>query len=133
MSAADTTGHDAVAWAAVTIDCRDTNRVATFWSALLDAPAVPAGSDRPGWFRVRPTVRGGPAINFQPVPEDHAGKAPVHLDLWVRDLDAAVAIVERLGGERVAGVEQLPRGRIVVMRDPEGHEFCLLASPAGPS
>lgn len=33
-------------------------------------------------------------------------------------------------GKRVAGVEELPRGRIVVMRDPKGHEFCLLASPA---
>jgi predicted enzyme related to lactoylglutathione lyase len=78
-------------------------------------------------------VRGGPQINFQPVPEDKTGKAQVHLDLWVDDLDESMALVEGLGGSRIAEIQELERGRIAVMADPEGHEFCLLAAPTGSS
>ena len=118
------------AWAGVTIDCRDPRPVAEFWSALLDVPARPAGRDREGWFRLGPAVRGGPVLNFQPVPEEKAGKTRVHLDLWVDDLQGSIELVERLGGSRVGEVQALERGRIAVMADPEGNEFCLIAAPA---
>ena len=118
------------AWAGVTIDCHDARRVAGFWSTLLDVPARTAGTDRKGWYRIGPAVRGGPVLNFQPVPEEKAGKARVHLDLWVDDLEESIELVERLGGARRGAVQVLERGRIAVMSDPEGNEFCLIANPA---
>jgi predicted enzyme related to lactoylglutathione lyase len=121
-----------IAWAAVTIDCNDPERVATFWAAVLDTPARAAGPDRPGWYRLGPFVDGGPVLNFQPVAEEKAGKVRLHLDLWVADLDDAIATVQRLGGHWSGQVEVLDRGRIAVMTDPEGNEFCLLAAPAAP-
>jgi predicted enzyme related to lactoylglutathione lyase len=115
-----------VEWAEVTIDCRDPERVAQFWSQLLDSPAEPRED---GWFELGPVVRGGPRINFQPVPEEKVGKTRVHLDVWVDDLDAAMSLVEQLGGKSTGETHAYPDGIDVVMTDPEGTEFCLVALP----
>lgn len=114
-------------WWAVTIDSTDPPRLASFWSALLGAVVTEVGADRPGWLRLSPPAGHGPFINFQPVPEAKSGKARIHLDVLVSDLRAARARVEELGGSDTGMRETLPRGRIAVMRDPEGNEFCLLA------
>ena len=113
-----------VAWAEVTIDSSDTARAAKFWSDLLDLPA--RAQQLEGWFQLGPAVNGGPVINIQPVPEEKAGKARVHLDLWVDDLPATVALVGRLGGNCL---EEHRDGQwtVAVMADPEGLEFCLVA------
>ena len=113
-----------VAWAEVTIDSCDTARAAEFWSSLLDLPARPAQPE--GWFQLGPATAGGPVINIQPVPEAKVGKSRIHLDFWVSNLEAAIALAERLGARRV---EDHTHGqwRIAVMADPEGIEFCLVA------
>jgi predicted enzyme related to lactoylglutathione lyase len=113
-----------IAWAEVTIDCRDTKRVAAFWADLLD---LPSRSHDDGWFQLGPAVRGGPVINIQPVPEEKVGKARVHLDIWVDDLDATISLVEQLGGTHTGEVHVVPEGTDVVMADPEGTEFCVFA------
>jgi predicted enzyme related to lactoylglutathione lyase len=113
-----------VAWAEVTLDYRDTPRAAEFWSQLLDVPARPQSTE--GWFQLGPTVTGGPLINIQPVTEEKVGKARVHLDLWVDDLDAAVSLVQQLGGTRL-DEHTHDQWTIDVMADPEGVEFCLVA------
>jgi predicted enzyme related to lactoylglutathione lyase len=118
-----------IAWAGVTIDCQEPERVASFWSALLSTTIRPVGPDRPGWYRIGPLVAGGPVLNFQPVKEQRSGKVRIHLDLWVDDLDAAVRRAERLGGRPVGAREVvLGRGTIAVMADPEMHEFCLISA-----
>jgi predicted enzyme related to lactoylglutathione lyase len=120
----------ATTWWAVTIDCVDPVRVAAFWSALLGAPVEEPGPDRPGWLRLRPLAPHGPMVNFQPVAEPKVGKARIHLDVLVDDIEDAVAHVVRLGGTDTGARESLPRGRIAVVKDPEGNELCLLAAPA---
>jgi predicted enzyme related to lactoylglutathione lyase len=116
-----------IEWDEVTIDCRDPERVAAFWSNLLDKPAL-AQAD--GWFQLGPTAPGGPVINFQPVPEEKTGKARVHLDIWVDDFDLAISLVEQLGGTSTGEVHTDARGRWAVLNDPEGTEFCMVALPA---
>lgn len=113
------------AWAELTIDCRDPARVSRFWSELLDEPAK---GPRDGWFRIEPLVPGGPLVNFQPVPEEKTGKNRVHIDLWVGDIDAAVAFAEELGATKIE-VHTSPYAIDVVMADPEGNEFCVVALP----
>ena len=71
-----------------------------------------------------------PFINFQPVDEPKVGKVRLHIDVLVEDIDAAVGRVGALGGRDTGKRETLPRGRIAVMWDPEGNEFCLLAPTA---
>jgi predicted enzyme related to lactoylglutathione lyase len=118
------------AWWAITVDCNEPHRVAEFWSALFDCPVLEVGADRPGWLRLQPLGVDGPFLNLQPVDEPRAGKVRIHLDVLVDDPEAAIERVVELGGADTGAREELLRGRIAVMRDPEGNEFCLLAPPA---
>ena len=54
------------------------------------------------------------------------GKSPVHLDFLTDDLNAAIATVVRLGGRELGARHENDEGTVVVMADPEGHEFCLV-------
>jgi predicted enzyme related to lactoylglutathione lyase len=91
---------------------------------------IDPGLDRPAWYRLQPLGPSGPFMNFQPVNEPKYGKVRIHVDVLVADLQAAVDHVVALGGADTGAREELPRGRIAVMSDPEGNEFCLLAAPA---
>lgn len=114
-------------WAAVTVDCADPQAASAFWSGLLGVPA--RAIDLPGWYRIGPTVAGGPALTFQPVPEAKAGKTRLHLDLWVAELDAAIRRVQELGGRSTGETHRYEEGTVVVMADREGNEFCLVGPP----
>jgi catechol 2,3-dioxygenase-like lactoylglutathione lyase family enzyme len=50
---------------------------------------------------------------------------PVHLDVVVDDVDAAVAQAEAAGA-RVEGRSDASWGRLALLADPFGHGFCLL-------
>jgi predicted enzyme related to lactoylglutathione lyase len=118
------------AWWAITIDCIEPRRLASFWSDLFGCAVAELGTDRPGWLRLQPLGSNGPFINFQPVKEPRVSKVRIHVDVLVDDIEPAVEHVVALGGADTGAREELPRGRIAVMRDPEGNEFCLLAPPA---
>jgi hypothetical protein len=68
----------------------------------------------------------GPRLFFQRVPEQKTAKNRVHLDVNVgKDrLDAKVAELVALGATEHGRREELGSSW-VVMRDPEGNEFCL--------
>lgn len=51
---------------------------------------------------------------------------PVHLDLAVDDLDAAVRQAELAGAKLEAPISDRAWGRLAVLADPFGHGFCLL-------
>jgi predicted enzyme related to lactoylglutathione lyase len=105
---------------AVTVDCLDPVRLAAFWSAVLGGPVE---EPLPGWRRVR-----GPAValTFQPVPEPKAGKVRLHLDVTVDDVARAVERIAALGGRWSGERHDYPEGAVLVMADPEGHEFCIV-------
>jgi predicted enzyme related to lactoylglutathione lyase len=111
----------------ITIDCVDVSRVGTFWAALLGGDLF---EPMPGWLRLPPATEGAPMLNFQPVPEAKVGKARVHLDLLADNLeeqDVAIARVLSLGGGETGERHVYPEGTVVVLADPEGTEFCLVA------
>jgi lactoylglutathione lyase len=56
---------------------------------------------------------------------------PVHLDLAVPDLEAALARAEAAGARRESDVLQRRWGRMVVLADPFGNGFCLLQFEGG--
>jgi len=78
-----------------------------------------------------------PRVFFQQVPEDKVAKNRVHLDVRAAPglqgderMAALEAACERLvarGAERVRRIEPEPpmEAGFIVMRDPEGNEFCL--------
>ena len=77
----------------------------------------------------------GPRVYFQRVPEGKTAKNRVHLDVRVAHLGVRGEERERLVEEHVARLVEAgaaiawrlnePAGSCVVMRDPEGNEFCV--------
>lgn len=112
--------------------------LADFYARMLGwtvtAREVPADSEpaNAGWAQIRPrSGETGPIVNFEferhfqrPVWPAEAGRqtATQHLDIRVDDLEAAVAWAESCGA-----VQQSfqPQRDVRVMRDPDGHPFCL--------
>lgn len=66
-----------------------------------------------------------PDLLFLKVPEEKSGKNRLHFDLRPDDQDAEVARLESLGATRIDIGQGVTRW--VVMADPEGNEFCVLA------
>ena len=107
----------------VTIDCLEPQRVAKFWSALLGREPGPTDE---GWVYLGHRGDPQPRLVFQPVMEPKVGKVRVHLDVTVDDIDEAVELVRVLGGQATGERHQYDDGIVVVMTDPEEHEFCLV-------
>ncbi|MEV3903444.1 VOC family protein [Mycobacterium sp. NPDC050551] len=107
----------------LTIDCAAPERLAAFWGALLDRDQEPG---LPGWVQLKPRHDHEPRINFQPVPEAKQGKVRIHLDVTVDSVAPAIQRVLALGGEETGQRYEYPEGIVVVLKDPEGNEFCLV-------
>jgi predicted enzyme related to lactoylglutathione lyase len=110
-------------WSGVTIDCLDPERVARFWSALLGREPGPS---QEGWVYLGERGDLQPRLVFQPVSEPQTGKVRIHLDISVDDIDEAVTAVINLGGRFTGERHDYDEGVVVVMADPEDHEFCLV-------
>ena len=115
-------------WQNISVDSTDPVRAATFWEQALgwrrtyeDSNEVvlepPAGSPEAGV---------SPDILFLRVPEDKTVKNRLHLDLRPLDQQAQVQRLVDLGARR-ADIGQPEDVSWVVMSDPEGNEFCVLA------
>ena len=50
----------------------------------------------------------------------------IHFDVQVDDIAAATEQVEGLGGQWSGERHDYDEGVVMVMQDPEGHEFCLV-------
>lgn len=114
----------------ITVDCTDPATVASFWNEALGWGGV-AVADGSGGAICGPRS-GGWYLEFVCVPEVKIGKNRVHLGCSIGALDAIDHEIERLSrlGATVAWEEEFPPEiaatyRNVVLRDPEGNEFCL--------
>ena len=110
----------------ITVDCRDPGRLAAFWSALLGVPITDEHGDDPGWATVGSRSGPGPRLTFQWVVEPKAGKVRIHLDVEVDDIETGRNQVAALGGAWTGERHDYDDGVVMVMRDPEEHEFCIV-------
>jgi hypothetical protein len=111
----------------VVVDSHEPRRLAEFWARALDYQVVYEAPDEVVVARDEDTY---PALIFVPVPEAKTVKNRLHLDLNPDDRDREVERLEGLGATR-ADIGQGPDVTWVVMRDPEGNEFCVLRSREG--
>ncbi len=112
-------------WTSVTVDCTDPGRLAQFWSALLQRP-VSDEHEGPGWATVGSRLDAQPRLTFQAVAEPKSAKVRLHLDVQVDDINAGREQVQGLGGRWTGDRYDYDEGVVLVMQDPEGHEFCLV-------
>ena len=112
----------------VVIDCAEPHELARFWAAALgwrvtfssDAECAlepPEGS---------PETDVSPDLVFVRVPDEKVVKNRLHLDLRPDDQAAHVERLLALGATR-AEIGQTGEEPWVVLADPEGNEFCVLA------
>jgi catechol 2,3-dioxygenase-like lactoylglutathione lyase family enzyme len=107
----------------VAFDCADPSSLARFWAEALDYEI--AYEDENEVLLGRKGTAAAKLI-FLKVPEEKSGKNRLHLDVRGDDQAAEVARLESLGASRA----DIGQGEVtwVVMRDPEGNEFCVLRS-----
>jgi len=116
------------------VDCADPIALAQFWCAVLDyevqeeedgvitigSPMVPEGKNRTG-----PVP---PVLTFAHVPEAKTIKNRLHLDVNPTDREQDEEVRRLLDlGARHTDVGQTGDESWIVLADPEGNEFCVLA------
>jgi hypothetical protein len=118
------------------IDCADPGTLARFWCAVLDYEIRDEDQDDATVTIGSPLVRDGdnrvgpvpPILTFARVPEAKTVKNRVHLDVNPSDREQADEVRRLLDlGARHVDVGQRNESW-VVLADPEGNEFCVLAS-----
>ena len=105
----------------IVIDCADPETLAVFWAAALGYRDV---GYRDPYYLLLPAQQAFPPVILQRVPEPKQGKARIHFDLRVSDVDAEVRRLEGLGAHRI-DIGQGDEPGFVPMADPEGNEFCV--------
>jgi predicted enzyme related to lactoylglutathione lyase len=110
----------------ITFACAEPQRVAEFWTELLDGyDVVPSG---PAFFG-----RGdGPELFFEKREKSPTIELPIHLDVNVPDREAELHRILGFGGKLVE-TKSHQIGELsetwTVMRDPEGNGFCIQSPP----
>jgi hypothetical protein len=136
----------------VVFDAAEPEKLAEFWALALDYVFEPPPKGFETWedfgrsigmpeeefgdqAAVIDPADEGPRLYFQRVPEGKAAKNRVHLDVRVAGREVGGEERKRLVSEHVerlvqagaslAWVNDDIRGNSVVLRDPEGNEFCV--------
>ncbi|MDA1358883.1 VOC family protein [Glycomyces luteolus] len=111
------------------LDCEDPERLAAFWSAVLDYVeldreddgSIEIGPADVGFGGLQPTLILSPSIDPKP------WKLPLHIDVNAVDRDQDAELERLLAlGARPADVGQTGEENWHVLQDPEGNVFCLL-------
>jgi Glyoxalase-like domain len=106
------------------IDSVHPERIARWWANVLDYRITEADDEQ---VEISGPPGAGPTLVFVRVPETKSVKNRLHIDVSPtdREKEAELERLLELGAERV-DVGQGDDAGWVVLRDPEGNEFCLL-------
>jgi glyoxalase superfamily protein len=113
----------ALEWEQMIVAAHDPGALGEWWREALGWVVV---NDDPNEFEIRPAADRLPGLLFVPVPEQKTTKNRLHPDFRPDDRDAEVDRLLALGATR-ADVGQGDQ-TWTVLQDPEGNEFCILAS-----
>lgn len=113
-------------WEQLVVDAVDPIALGRWWATALEWVVV---NDDPTEFEIQEEADRLPGIIFEPADASKpSSKNRLHLDLRPDDQAAAVRRLVDLGARRI----DVGQGDVswVVLADPEGNEFCVLAAPA---
>jgi hypothetical protein len=118
----------------VTFDAVEPRRLGRFWA---EATGYAVTEERDDFVRLEaPDHRGVRQLLFLQVDDPTPGKNRMHIDMAAADLAGEIDRLVRLGAsfadEPVDGQPSWREGngiQWIVLRDPEGNEFCLGAEP----
>jgi hypothetical protein len=104
----------------VVIDCNDFPTMLRFWSEALHY--VPREEPEEGWAVLMDPGGVNVNVSLQKVPEPHAGKNRLHLDLYAEDMRGEVERLVALGAVRHTRPPD-PEDDFVTLVDPDGNLF----------
>jgi predicted enzyme related to lactoylglutathione lyase len=108
------------------VNCADLEVMTAFWGEALGLVASAREPDDD--FRV---LRGEHVnLSLQRARSPVTARDQMHLDLYSDDADAQVERLVGLGATRLREHRE-PDDTYVVLRDPEGNEFCVCSVPPG--
>ncbi|MCC9711159.1 VOC family protein [Streptomyces sp. MNU76] len=110
-------------WEQVLVDAADPAALGRWWARALGWVAV---DESPDEYEIRPAPDRLPGLLFGRSPTPKDGKNRLHLDFRPDDQEAEVTRLLALGA-RHADIGQTGDEPWVVLQDPEGNEFCVLA------
>ena len=115
-----------VRWEQIVVDAEDPARLARWWAEALGYQIV---YEAPEEVEIRRSPDEMPGLLFTPVTEAKTVKNRLHIDLRPDDQEAEVERLVDMGARPV----DIGQGDVtwVVLADPEGNEFCVLASKKG--
>ena len=109
----------------VVVDCFDAEKLATFWSQLLDLPLADGASQF--WAHIpAPADKSLPALMFLQVPDPSPHKNRWHLDLFTPDPAAQIERALGLGATRHGDYDEHDTVW-TTLADPEGNLFDVAA------
>ena len=106
---------------AVVLDAKSPVALARFWAEAL---GYEANVQDEGWTWVTDPAGRRVRLSFQYEREPKAGSNRLHFDLKTHNVDAEVSRLTALGAT-VKREFREPEETVIVMRDPEGNEFCV--------
>src|SRR3954447_2457294 len=112
-----------ISWEQVVVDADDPHRLARWWAEALGYVIV---HEAPDEVEIRRSAAEMPGLLFTPSPEAKTVKNRLHLDLRPDDQESEVERLVDMGARPVdIGQHEVSW---VVLADPEGNEFCVLAA-----
>jgi catechol 2,3-dioxygenase-like lactoylglutathione lyase family enzyme len=107
------------------LNVADLDRATAFWTAALGYVIRDAD---PTFVVLTDPRRRWSNISLQRSDTPKGGRNRLHLDLYAADQRAEVARLESLGATRLPW-DYGPNADYIVLADPDGNEFCVIASP----
>ena len=123
MTASDAIGD--LRLGTVVINVQDMKRAVDFWSAALGYVRRDRDWDPQFIVLVDPARRGLP-VSVQLTDSRPGQPVRVHLDLYTREQARHVERLAGLGATRVDDWPYPEDADFIVMRDPDGNEFCVI-------
>ena len=111
--------------ATVVVNVLDMERGVAFWCGALGYQPREQHPDPQFMMLQHPDGRGLP-VSLQLTDHGNTGPVRIHLDLYTNDQAAQVERLVRLGASRVEDWSYPPDADFVVLRDPDGNEFCVI-------
>ncbi|MFF1818561.1 VOC family protein [Kribbella sp. NPDC058245] len=113
--------------ATVCVNATDMDRAADFWAAALGYQRPERIGDHDQFAHLKDPAGTGPSVLIQRADAIPDQPTPVHLDLYTSDRDHHIDRLLALGATKPDRWSYPDEHEFVVLRDPEGNEFCVIA------
>ncbi|MGC4940056.1 VOC family protein [Kribbella sp. DT2] len=112
--------------ATIVVNALDLERATAFWRQALGYDLGDEIWTGDQYVKLNDPAGRGPSVLIQRAAEIPPEAAPVHIDLYTTERDRHIERLVSLGATRVEDWDYPEHHDFIVLRDPEGNEFCVI-------